>query len=89
MRITFNNKGKNTLIWAVKITFRVAHHYISTFIADHMHTPVYLLIVNYLGEVGDIDRVTLPQGTFTPRISVTRCTIFSEFCIERSIEVSP
>ena len=49
----------------------------------------YLLIDSYLGEGGDIDRVTLPQGKCTPRISVTRCTKFSEFCVDRSIEISP
>ena len=49
----------------------------------------YLLIDNELGDGEGIDRFVMPQGMFTPRISVIRCAEYSEFCMDRSIETSP
>ena len=49
----------------------------------------YILKDNELGDGEDIDRFVMPQGMFTPRISVIRCAEYSEFCMDRSIETSP
>ena len=51
----------------------------------------YLLIDNELGDGEGIDRFVMPQGMFTPRISVIRCAEFSECCMDsiNSIETSP
>ena len=49
----------------------------------------YLFIDHELGDGEDIDRLTVPHGMFTSRICGIRCTEFSRFCMERSIEISP
>ena len=46
----------------------------------------YLSIDDELGEDEDVDRFPVPQGMFTPRISVIRCKYFSGFRIDFSIE---
>ena len=42
----------------------------------------YLLIDNELGDGEGIDRFVMPQGMFTPRISVIRSADFSDFCMD-------
>ena len=49
----------------------------------------YFLMEDELGDGRDIDRFVMPQGTFTPRISVVRCADFSDFRTDFSMAISP
>ena len=81
------NQTKNDkLSWEIRTSSR-SSKYLD--FVSRIGCTSYLLIDNELGEREDIDRFAMPQGMFTPRISVIRCTDFSEFCIDRSIDISP
>ena len=81
MRFMCKKIRPKTINWAGKSGFWV--------VGRNITCTSYLFIYIEVIAGKDIDRFSMPRRMSTPRINVIRCTEFLEFCIDRSIGISP